>query len=291
MYSDQQKYLLMFKVSVFLMLTLTSGFVFAQSEDFATVASPVQIEGNVNDHDIVSYGIENNVYRASRSFADESMFGVVVDDPVLYMDSETARTDDVRPVVRYGEVLVNVSNLGGEIKAGNLITTSIISGVGQRTEMQDAPYILGFALEDMTPNGNSFDHEGKEVLFGTVPITLRIGPFLTKEGIDFISSGQDFESYINEITKSNTLSNVVSNTNNASAFKVFRYILATVVAVTSLIVSITRFGDTFKQGVISIGRNPLARSQIRSIMIWDVLLVVLVTVGGFGVATAIILFP
>jgi hypothetical protein len=291
MYSDQQKYLLMFKVSVFLMLTLTSGFVFAQSEDFATVASPVQIEGNVNDHDIVSYGIENNVYRASRSFADESMFGVVVDDPVLYMDSETARTDDVRPVVRYGEVLVNVSNLGGEIKAGNLITTSIISGVGQRTEMQDAPYILGFALEDMTPNGNSFDHEGKEVLFGTVPITLRIGPFLTKEGIDFISSGQDFESYVSEITKSNTLSNVVSNTNNASAFKVFRYILATVVAVTSLIVSITRFGDTFKQGVISIGRNPLARSQIRSIMIWDVLLVVLVTVGGFGVATAIILFP
>ena len=260
---------------------------FARVEDYATVASPALVEGTVNNHDIISYGSEQNVFRASRSFADESMFGVIVDDPVLYMESQSFLDEGARPVVRYGEVIVNVSTLGGEIMPGDIITTSLIPGVGQRTNPKDASYILGFALEGMTSQGESVEFEGKEYLLGTVPITLRIGPYLTKEGIEFVSSGKDYESVIANIAKNE----MTSNEDEVNAFKVFRYLLAAVVAITSLIVSVSRFGETFKQGVVSIGRNPLARSQIRSILFWNVLLIVLVTGAGLGIAAAIILFP
>lgn len=259
----------------------------ARVEDYATVASPALVEGSVNNHDIISYGSEENVFRASRSFADESMFGVIVDDPVLYMESQAFLDEGARPVVRYGEVLVNVSTLGGDIQPGDIITTSLIPGVGQKTAPKDASYILGFALEGMVLTGESIEYEGKKVLLGTVPITLRIGPYLTKEGVEFVASGKEYESIISNLSNNS----VTSDPNAVNAFKVFRYFLAAIVAVTALIVSVSRFGDTFKQGVVSIGRNPLARSQIRSILFWNVLLIVLVTGAGLGIAAAIILFP
>lgn len=260
---------------------------FARVEDYATVASPAVVEGEANDHDIISYGSEENVFRASRSFADESMFGVIVDDPVLYMESQIFLDERARPVVRYGEVMVNVSTLGGEIQPGDIITTSLIPGVGQKTEPKDASYILGFALETMTPTGESIEIDGKDVLLGTVPITLRIGPYLTKEGVEFVASGKEYESVLANFAQNG----MTTNEDAVNAFKVFRYLLASVVAITALIVSVSRFGDTFKQGVVSIGRNPLARSQIRSILFWNVLLIVLVTGAGLGIAAAIILFP
>ncbi len=264
----------------------------SETYDFTTVASPIILSGDVNDHDIVSYSSTDDEYHASGSFADESMFGVIVDDPVLYMESEVSLSENARPVVRYGEVLVNVSTLGGEIHPGDIITTSPIPGIGQKVARKDAPYILGFALDDMFFNGESIDYEGEEVLFGTVPVALRIGPYLTKTGVAFVSSGKEYETIINEIRDSVTNGTAATSDPNAiGAFKVFRYLLAAAVAITAMIVAIGRFGDAFKQSVVSVGRNPLARSQIRSILIWNVLLIVLVSGTGLGIAIAIILFP
>ena len=263
----------------------------AAIQDYATVASPVLVEGVVNNHDVISFGSEENVFRASRSFADESMFGVIVDDPVLFMESQIFQDERARPVVRYGEVIVNASTLGGEIQAGDIITTSLIPGVAQRTIPTDASYILGFALETMTLNGERVLYDGKEVQFGTVPITLRIGPYLTKEGVEFVASGKNYESIIENLKNNEAFKEVTSDKDAISAFKVFRYALAALVAITVLIISVSRFGDTFKQGVVSIGRNPIARSQIRSILFWNVLLIVLVTGAGLGIAAAIILMP
>ena len=50
------------------------------AQEYATVASPVLVEGVVHNRDVISYGSEEGMFRASRSFADESMFGVIVDD-------------------------------------------------------------------------------------------------------------------------------------------------------------------------------------------------------------------
>lgn len=261
------------------------------SHNFATVAAPVLVEGEVKNHDIVSYYGKEDIYRASGSFADESMFGVIVDDPVLYMESEVSLSEKARPVVRYGEVTVNVSTLGGEIKAGDIVTTSPISGIGQRVSKKDAPYILGFALETMILSGEIVEYEGNEVYLGTVPVALRIGPYLTREGVSFVSSGKEYATLFKEISENGGIVQQQVDPNAIGAFKVFRYMLAVAVAITAMIVSVGRFGDAFKQSVVSVGRNPLARSQIRSILFWNVLLIVLVSGTGLGIAVAIILLP
>ncbi len=262
--------------------------VHAKTEDYATVASPVSVVGDVNDRDIISYNVEKDIYIPSESFADESVLGVIVDDPVLYMESQSARADNARPVVRFGEVLVNVSTLGGIIKAGDIVTTSEIPGVGQKAKREDTPYILGFALNTMSLNGDEVVYDGSQVFLGTVSIALRIGPYITKEGAMFLETGmEDFESYVSDVYKEGGM----STPEEVGAFKVFRYLLAAIVAGIAVSVSVSRFGDTFKEGIVSIGRNPLARSQIRLMLFWNVVLIVLVTTAGLGIAAAIILFP
>jgi len=287
---DQRK-LLMF--SFFLFFFFIPVFIFAENEkEYAIVASPFEVDGVANNHDIISYSSEQKTYSVSKIFADEAMFGVIVDDPVLYMESETIQSEKVRPIVRYGETIVNVSDIGGDIVAGDIITTSQIPGFGQKTNRQNATYILGFALKEMTPNGNFIETGEKRILLGTVPITLHMGPFLTKEGADFVAfGGKNFEDLISKIVNDSN-SNTSSDTNkDVDVFKIFRYFLATIITISSIIVSMNRFSDTFKESVVSIGRNPLARSQIRSVLVWNILSSVLISGAGIGVATAIIFIP
>ncbi len=257
--------------------------------DFTTVASPILVTGDASDHDIVSYHSDADIYQVSGSFADESMFGVIVDDPVLYLESPLALYENARPVVRHGEALVNVSTLGGEIHAGDIVTTSPILGIGQKAKRQDATYILGFALDTMVPSGEKATYEGREVVLGTVPVALRIGPYLTQESIAFVATGKEILSRtggLGELTGDEGV-----RQEETSKFKVFRYILATLIAVTSIMVSLGKFGDAFKQSVVSIGRNPLARSQIRAILFWNIVLMFFVSGAGLSVAAAIILMP
>ncbi len=279
-----------FAFCIFFLLVFVNSFFIthAKSGDYATVASPVVVVGDVNDHDIISYDSDNDMYIASEFFSDESVLGVVVDDPVLYMESNDKFEDGIRPVVRFGEALVNVSTFGGEINAGDIITTSEIPGIGQKVMREDTPYILGFALESMKVINDNILYDGEQLQFGTVLVALRIGPYITKEGAMFLETGRDdFESYVDNIYKEGG----ISSSDAVGAFKVFRYLLAVVVAVTAIAISVTRFGDTFKEGVVSIGRNPLARSQIHSMLFWNIILIILVTGAGLGIATAIILLP
>lgn len=255
--------------------------------DFTTVASPILISGSANNGDIVSYHSDADLFRPSGSFADESMFGVIVDDPVLYLESQLALVEGARPVVRHGEVMVNVSTLGGDIHAGDIITTSPIIGIGQKAARQDATYILGFALDRMILNGEKVVVDGKEVYLGTVPVALRIGPFLTQEGISFVTAGKE---YVNQAGGFGGFTEVVRS-EEVTGFKVLRYVLAALIAMTSIIVSVARFSDAFRQGVVSVGRNPLARSQIRAMLFWNVVMILAVSGAGLGVAVAIILMP
>lgn len=277
------KYLILTStILVFLPITAS-----AQMNDYATVASPIVISGDANNHDIVSYHSDADLYKISGAFADESMFGVVVDDPVLYMESGISQKEGARPVVRHGEALVNVSTLGGEIHAGDIITTSPILGIGQRAEQKDATYILGFALGEMTPVGGTATYDGDKYNVGTVPVALRIGPYLTKQGIAFVSEGKEYfhAGNVGDTGQGTTDDDYVT------PFKIFRYILAAVIAISAIVVSIGRFGDAFKQSVVSVGRNPLARGQIRSILFWNIVLIILVSGAGLAVAAAIILVP
>jgi len=81
--------------------------------------------------DIISFDKETQKFNLSEIEGDSKLFGVVVNNPVLVLNF----TDNGMPIARSGEVLVNVTTLGGVIRAGDLITSSKISGKGQKANV------------------------------------------------------------------------------------------------------------------------------------------------------------
>ncbi len=248
----------------------------------ATVASPFVARGDVIDGDIVSYDAESGTVHPSQLPEDEMMFGVVVLEPVMYM-TDGADEEGAVPVVRYGNVSVNVTDATGPILAGDLVTTSYIAGKGQRISRDQGAYVMGFALEDMVLTGDILDLEGRTIRVGSVPVALRIGPYVSGQSSAFLASTTAL-GYMPGSTQPD-------GERGLDLFKMFRYLLASIVAVGTVIVAARRFGDAFSQSVISVGRNPLARSQIRSMVLWNAFLLIVISGIGFAVAVAIIMAP
>lgn len=82
--------------------------------------------------------------RTNQNF-DQRMFGVLQTNPlIVYRNVDNTG----QPVARSGVANVNVTNLTGDIKAGDYITTSEITGKGQKST--GSGYVLGVAIEDLT---------------------------------------------------------------------------------------------------------------------------------------------
>ncbi len=256
--------------------------VYGQALSYTTVASPVTVQGEVINGDVVSYDAETGTVHPSALPADEMMYGVVVTDPVMYI-YETTTTDRQVPVVRYGEALVNVTDIGGEIRAGDLVTTSVVEGKGKRISRDEGAYALGFALEDMRLLDQAPSVvRGKEVRMGTVPVALRIGPYVTKDGASYLASSSVLGITVTERFQERS---------GLDLFKLMRYLLGSLVAISAVVIAARRFGDTFKQSIVSVGRNPLARSQIRAMVLWNALFIILISSIGLGVGIAIVIAP
>jgi len=50
-------------------------------------------------------------------------------------------------------------------------------------------------------------------------------------------------------------------------------------------------GPNFTQGIVSIGRNPLAKSTIQAMVTLNVILILIVTIGSFFVSIVILFLP
>lgn len=257
--------------------------VFAFSDAVTTIASPIPVVGEkVVDGMIVSYDATNKTYKTTSAMHDENMFGVVVEDPVLYM-RDIGTSTGVYPVVRFGEANVLVSDLNGAVQPGDLVTGSHMMGVGQRLDRNTDGYMLGYALEDVVYGDPAVtvSVDGESVRIGKVLVALRIGmytPYSEEGGEenvagDGVSAGALIEK---------------DDGNGFDAFLFFRYLLGAFVAITAVVLALRRFGDLFAQSIISVGRNPLARSQIRSILVWNAVLIVIVSGVGLGIGIAII---
>jgi hypothetical protein len=274
--------LLFFVTAIGLLVDVTSG----RADTYTTVAVPVVIEGSARDGDIVAYDPRAGTYHVSRLIGDEHVFGVIVDDPVLYMESEVSSQEGARPVVRQGEAVVNVSTIAGVIRAGDLVTTSPIPGTGQRANRDNVRYILGFAIDDMFLSPNEVEIGSMSAQLGSVPVALRIGPHVNNDGVSMIAS-----TTMESLQKDSGTKFDAGGGGALDLFEIFRYMLASFVALAAMIISIRRFGETFSQSVISVGRNPLARPQIRSILFWNALMILLISGVGFAIAAAIIFIP
>ena len=164
-------------------------------------------------------------------------------------------------MAREGKVSVNVTAENGPIKAGDYITTSKIPGKGQKaTELTG--YVVGRSLESL--NGPQ----------GRVEVALSIGPAV------IISKGNILDQLGLALIKN------VQKPEGAALF--VRYVTAGLTAILITLFAFNNFAKNITKGIESVGRNPLARQQILFIVVINIILIGVITLGGLILSLAII---
>lgn len=251
------------------------------------VATSFTVIGGAVHGDIISYDPQSETYTRSTRLGDEQMFGVVVDNPILFVDSYDTATTHV-PIVRDGEAEVAVSTLGGPIEVGDYITTSRIEGVGQRVNANKRMYVLGVALEPFANDspGAEFVAVGNEqVALGQIPVALRMG-FYVPEFEENALKGA-----LGATAEDNETGVDLGAFGEDRSFMILRYVLAAVVTFAAIVIALRSFGGSLSDSIVSVGRNPMARSYILSMMIWNSMLILVVSGVGLALGAAIILYP
>jgi hypothetical protein len=199
------------------------------------------------------------------------MLGVVISaNQTAVTISQTSNSQEVY-VSNYGVHNVLVSNQNGSIVAGEYISISDLSGIGMKANDSES-LVLGLAA-------GSFD--GVHQVLSTAPLTNKSGQ---KETVAIGSIPVDINIAANPLAEGTKgvpafLGKIVKFTTNKSV-SATRVYLAMLCVVVGVIVTITIIYSGIKNGLISIGRNPLAKKSI----VHNLLKVIIVSVIIFGLS-------
>lgn len=192
---------------------------------------------------------------------DSQVLGIVSRDAAIVFNS-TGLEAGV-PVISYGQVYMLVSSRDGEIKRGDLLTTSTIPGVAMKA--LKSGYVLGTAMEDYS----SADSEQQ----GKIAVDLNL---------HYFNSKSPFPGSLTDIFK------IALITTKDGPSALFKYIVAALVVIGSFILAFLTFGRTAAKGVEALGRNPAASRIIHMGIIFNVTIVIAIVLAGLTVAFLIL---
>lgn len=247
------------KISIFVIFFLLVGKnVFAQ--DLAGgMATEVPLSEEVVAGDVICSS--DNLFKRCAQEYQTSLYGVVVDSSALEISGTGIQ--DSRLVATSGIATVRVSNLNGEVKKGNLVTSSGILGVAQLADKNG--YVLGTALEDLT---NSSESVGQiQVLINIHPAT-GISKGTSSNLLRFIREGLTVPVF--------------------EPLESFRYLLAAIMVIVSFGLGLLYFGRSSKAGIEAVGRNPLAKRVIQMTILLNILLTIVIVCIGLAIAYLIL---
>jgi hypothetical protein len=242
--------LIIFSFLIFNNLVFATGLSFIAKN--LEVADPEAKTG-----DIISQ-TEKGLFRSSISY-DENIIGVVGEKPILVFGKENPQT---LPIVSFGETSVRVTNLNGEIKRGDFITSSEKPGLGQKATKNG--WVIGKALEDFN------QEEG--MIRAEINIQYRVIEPLTTSVKEFVS--QIFK----QLGRPENLPEVL------------KYIFALILGGGSFLIGFLTFAKALRQGIESIGRNPLAKRVIQLSLVLNLIGIIILTLAGLGLALFVILY-
>lgn len=214
---------------------------------------------NVKDGVVLSAGPKGAV--ASTIPYDSQVLGVVARDAAIIIN--TTNIANGVPVISTGTTYVYVSSLEGNIKKGDLVTSSTMPGVAVKATKEG--YVLGIAAEDYA-NSN-------------------------KKATDKIAISLDLHYFNSKPTFPGTLSDVfklVLTPTKEGPSALFKYIMAAIVVLGAMILGFLSFGRAAAKGVEALGRNPAASRIIHLGIIFNVTIVVAIALSGLGVAFLIL---
>lgn len=246
--------------SIFSLVLLILGGILAPiaAQNISSIAISVPIPGDVKDGNIVCS--DQNGYSLCNKEYQTSIYGVVTLNPSV---SITNPATDMHTVSTVGTVNVLVSGKNGEIKKGDLITTSTDAGIGEKATKNG--FVLGSADEDYSP-ANPTD---------TALVAVAINIHQTVDLADF---------------RTNLLSVLQNGLTGItlSPIAILRYLAAAIMVIVSFVLGFIYFGRVTKAGVEAIGRNPIARGTIQSSIVFHIILTLGIAAVGLVIAYLIL---
>ncbi|RJR28502.1 hypothetical protein C4564_05380 [Candidatus Microgenomates bacterium] len=234
----------------------------AQDADSLGFALPTEVDvANVEDGSILCTK-EGGIVLCSSTY-DPSMYGVVSLSPSMSLEPNEP-APNTYPVLQKGNTLVRVSSVNGNIKIGDLVTTSEMPGVAQKASLNG--FVLGIALEDYESNNP------EEV--GLVYVSLNIHPVAS-----FLGSPSNLIATIRQSLSAPVIAPLAS----------LRYLLAFIIAIVAFALGFIYFGRVVRAGVEAVGRNPLAAAAIRFTVLINILITIVIVAAGLGVALLILI--
>lgn len=254
---------------------------FARSSEIAIAVSIVGSE--VAYGDLIALDQETGSYFSTQYARDPRVVGVAAENPavVLYSASGTI------PIIRSGQVLMNVTLENGPIQPGDRIIASSIPGKGMKASPGEA-YTVAIAREAFDDKSPSIQlmYEGKQIAGGTIiadlSSTLGLGSGISAD----INKPGSLECDPNALW-----CRILAKVDAAPLVTLMRYVIAAAVALGSLYMAFRSFMANAVNGIISVGRNPLAKSSIQAMIVFNALLAGGIALLGLGVGLMILFVP
>lgn len=259
---------------IFCLIILTLFVPEAEAQGF-DIASTYQIQDKeAVTGDILMAAPNHGLTRANTPYSN-TLFGILQDQPVVVF-KETDNSG--RAVVRTGDAVVNVSDFNGEIKPGDYITSSPISGLGMKATRSG--YVIGVATSIFTQNDTTqltpeqiklkeSSDKNSSIKTGQINVALRI----------------EYAEISTPRTAQRLLENVggafYTNVQNPQSFtQVIKYTIAGILAIVAFLLGFFTFARSIPKGIEAMGRNPTAKQAIQiSIIIQTGLTVFTILIG------------
>jgi len=235
---------------LFTFVITSSTMVFSQVSSSGVGVSIEIADSNAPHGSIVAF--KDGTYSLSSEEYDKDMFGVINENPPLLL--EFPETGSAIPVVSEGEVEVRVTNVNGDIKKGDFVTSSDTPGVGQKADRSG--YVLGIATEN---------HAGGEGLIAVqADIKLATMDSINENLVEGLSTALRAP-FLTPLTS-------------------MRYLIAALVATGAFVVGFSSFGRISGRGIEALGRNPLARRSIQIGIVFNFILTAVIMLLGLLLA-------
>ncbi|HET8581453.1 MAG TPA: hypothetical protein VFL98_03230 [Candidatus Paceibacterota bacterium] len=259
-------------------ITAPSAAIAAQPADGLGSAVAVTVPFAAAPGDIIAYDDASGAYRLAQE-GDSAIAGVAVADPPIVLFSGTAASGT--PITRSGSVPVLVSLENGPIAEGDGIAISSVPGIGMRAGASSSAAV-GTAQEAF----DGTDATGTLAIGGRAVPEDAISVMLAEAGPG--AGGDEGEGGI-ACTAGATACAIMAKINAAPLVALVRYLLAAALAFGSLFVAFRIFVANAINGIVSIGRNPLAKGAIQAMIILNAVLAAFIMVAGVGAGIAILL--
>ena len=243
-----------------LLVFLSPILAFAQNTSAGTALSIPIADKNAKDGSIIISTPKG--FALSSITYDTNMYGVLTQDPAVYLQNQS--DDTLKPVTSSGKVYVLVSSINGNIKKNDFITTSTIAGVGQKATRNGM--VLGTALEDYSNSNQKI----------TDKILVAVNPH-------FNASFADTKTNVLEVLRN------ASDPTTLTQATSLRYVVAAGIVLASFAIGFVYFGRVTSSGVEALGRNPLASRTIQLSLVFNLVLMIVIILVGLGIGYMILI--